>query len=254
MDILEKKLASNPDDDAITQVKENVEQNFAASGAANCDALVELFEPQFESNKENSEFIIKVNDLLRNTGCLETDFYRITSVSRHKMMPTAESAYELARLFRDIKQFETSAKYYKEAIELETDGAKKGSYYVELGDITFRELGNYSLARDYARSAAQADPNSGNPYMLIGNIYISSKDMCGSDEFEKDALYWLAVDQYARAKSIDPGLKEIADRYISQYTPHFPDVEACFFHGYNEGDEYTVECWINEKTIVRTRQ
>jgi tetratricopeptide (TPR) repeat protein len=253
MDLLEKKLASNPDDESLTQVKENVESNFAASGAANCDALIELFQPQYAGNKENSEFIIKVYDLLRNTGCLESDFYRVVAESRHKMMPGAESAYEVARLFRNIKSYETAAKYYKEAIELETDGVKKGTYYVELGDITFRELGNYSLARDYARNAIQADPNSGHPYMLIGNIYVSSKDMCGSDDFEKDALYWLAVDQYAKAKSVDPELKEIADRYISQYSPHFPDVESCFFHGFKDGDEYTVECWINEKTIVRTR-
>jgi hypothetical protein len=31
------------------------------------------------------------------------------------------------------------------------------------------------------------------------------------------------------------------------------NVEEAFFYGYQEGQEYTVGCWINEKTKVRSR-
>ena len=152
----------------------------------------------------------------------------------------------------DRKQYESAARYYKEAIELETDDVEKSKYYLKLGDITYRELGNHSLARSYARQARDADPLSGHPYILIGSIYAASK-ACGEDELGEKAVYWIAVDYFIKAKSIDPELAEVANKNISLYSQHFPDTESIFFHGYKEGDEYLVECWINEKTKVRAR-
>lgn len=251
-EVVDKAIARDPDDRDLALVKNNVDQNFAACGAANCDALIKLFGPQYEANKTNGEFLKKVTELLSNTGCKDSELYRNTAESLHKLEPAAKSAYELARLFKGINQFDKAIRYYNQAIEMETDPKERSRYYVELGDLTFREKNDLPKAKQYAMKAAEEDPTNGVAFLLAGNIIASAKD-CGENELEKKALYWLAVDYFVRAKQVDPALEETANQYINTYSQHFPDIETIFFHGYKEGDAYTIECWINETTRVRTR-
>ena len=135
---------------------------------------------------------------------------------------------------------------------MQSDNIEKANYYLELGDIT-RRLGNYSQARTYALNSIELNPENGYPYLLIGNIYAASSKSCSEDKFEQKAVYWAAVDKFAKAKSIDPELAVDANKFIEAYRPHFPDTETIFFYGLKVGDTYTVECWINEKTTVRSR-
>ncbi len=251
-DILEKQIAKNPDDENRQRAKEAVDNVFATSGAATCEGLIALFEPKFRQTPHDLDLMKKILQLLGQTQCMETELYFEVSTAYHKQEPSARSAYLLAEMNDERKNYEAAARYYKEAVELETDDIEKAKYYLKLGDITYRELGNHSLARTYAIRAKECDPSSGHPYLLIGSIYAASK-ACGEDELGEKAVYWLAVDYFIQAKRVDPELSEIANKNISLYSQHFPDTETIFFHGYKEGDEYLIECWINEKTIVRTR-
>jgi tetratricopeptide (TPR) repeat protein len=250
-EIIDYKL-SRQDTEEHHELKNTVDAIFARSGAATCNGLISLFAPQFKENPNNLDLIKKSFVLLRETDCSETDFYYEICAALFKHEPKAELAYHLAQLSKDRKSFNHAASYYKEAIELDTNPKAQARYYVELGDITYRELGNNSLARDYARKAIELDPESGHPYMLIGNIYVATKG-CAEDELAEKAIYWLAVDYYVKAKTMEPALTEIANKNIASYSKHFPDIETVFFHGYKEGDEYQVGCWINEKTKVRIR-
>ena len=86
---------------------------------------------------------------------------------------------------------------------------------------------------------------------MIGDMYAASSKSCGSNDLEKKAVYWVAVDKYYMAKQLDPEVTELANSRIKAYSIYFPPKEDIFFHNLNEGDEYMVECWINEKTKVR---
>ena len=250
-EIIEYKL-SRQDTEANQELKKTLDGIFARSGAATCDGLISLFEPQFKKDPNDLEVIKKSFLLLRDANCTETDFYYQICEAFFKHEPKAELAYHLALLSKEWNDFNQAAIFYKQALELQTDAKEQARYYIELGDITYRELGNNSLARDYARKAIKADPESGHSYMLIGNIYIASKS-CADDELAEKAIYWLAVDYYVKAKIIQPDLSEIANKNIASYSQHFPNNETVFFHGYKEGDVYQVGCWINEKTKVRVR-
>ncbi len=250
-EIIEYKL-SRQDTEDNQELKKTLDGIFARSGAATCDGLISLFEPRFKKDPNDLDVIKKSFILLRDAKCTETDFYYQICMTYFKHEPKPGLAYHLALLCKDRNDFNQAAICYKQAIELQTDAKEQARYYIELGDITYRELGNNSLARDYAHLAIKADPESGHPYMLIGNIYIASKG-CGNDELAEKAIYWLAVDYYVKAKTIQPDLFEIANKNIASYSQHFPDNETVFFHGYKEGDAYQVGCWINEKTKVRIR-
>ncbi len=251
-EIMDKQITDDPDDENLQKAKEAVDNMFATCGAATCKGLIALFSPKFKQSPRDLDLMKKILQLLGQTQCMESEFYFEVSTAYHKQEPSARSAYLLAQMNYERKKYEAAARYYKEAIELETDNIEKSKYYLKLGDITYRELGNHSLARTYAIRAKECDPSSGHPYLLIGSIYAASK-ACGEDDLGERAVYWLSVDYFIKAKNVDPELAEIANKNISLYSQHFPDTETIFFHGYKEGDEYLIECWINEKTKVRAR-
>ncbi|MFO7938882.1 MAG: tetratricopeptide repeat protein [Bacteroidales bacterium] len=251
-DIIDFQLTKKPENAQLQKVKSAIDQVFETSGAANCKDLINLYEPKFANNKEDAEWLNKVYTLLDKTGCIDSEFYFTTATQLNTIEPSAELAHELARIKADKEKYEEAARYYKQAIELQNDNKKKASYYLELGDITYRKLGNHSQARTYALNAAELVENNGRAYMLIGHIYASTKS-CGEDELGKAAIYWVAVDKFAKAKALDENLTDEANKYIQAYSQYFPDNETIFFHGFKEGDAYTVGCWINEKTTVRSR-
>ncbi|MFO7827369.1 MAG: tetratricopeptide repeat protein [Bacteroidales bacterium] len=236
---------------SIERAQAACDQIFESSGAASCEDLLPFYADKFEQNSEDVEFLTKATDLLRSTKCTESDLFYKMIKKLNSLEPTADLANEIAKLSNQKEKFEEASKYLKQAIELQDDIMEKAKYYLELGDVT-RRLGNYQAARSYALKSLELNPDNGYPYILIGNIYAGASKECGENEFEQEAVYWAAVDKFLKAKQVDPDLADDADRYIKAYTPHFPNHEDAFFEGYENGDTYTVGCWINETTTVRT--
>ncbi|MEE4197417.1 MAG: hypothetical protein V2I54_07215 [Bacteroidales bacterium] len=245
------KILSNGKKGSIERAKDVVDKVFESSGAASCEDLIPFYTDKFEQNIEDVEFLTKATDLLRSTKCTDSDLFYKMAKQLNKLSPNAELAYEIAKLSSKKEKFDEATKYFKQAIELQDDILEKAQYYLELGDVT-RRMGNYETAKNYALKSAELNPESGYPYLLLGNIYAAGNKTCGEKEFEHKAVYWAAVDKFIKAKQIDSELTDEADKFIEAYTPHFPNQEDAFFEGYNNGDTYTVGCWINETTTVRT--
>ena len=240
--------------DRTNSAIKSVENYFMESGAADCEVLVPYFEPKFQESPEDIELLKNITKLLNESDCVESNLFFNASKQLYKLEPSAEAAYNIAKLALKKEDIKESVKYYLEAIEKQTDSLEKASYYYELGVITYSQLGELSKARQYAYNSISLDKKNGKPYILIGNIYAASTKTCGTDNFERAAVYWVAVDKFIKAKRVDPEVTELADKYIDTYKQHFPNKEDAFFHGVSEGDNYTVECWINEKTKARFRK
>jgi len=236
----------------IAKAKPSIDQVFENSGAASCDDLVPYYETKFADKSEDLEFLKKSTGLLRTTKCTDSEIFFTMANKLNSMEPTAQLAYELAKLSTHAEKFNDATTYFKQAIELETEDLQKSKYYLELSDVT-RRMENFTQARTYALKSAELDPTSGYPYLLIGTMYAASHKMCGEEELEQKSVYWVAVDKMMKAKSIDPELTEDANKFIESYKARFLDNETIFFYGLKEGSTYTVGCWINEKTSVRAR-
>jgi len=245
------KILNNGKKGSIKRAKGMVDKIFESSGAASCEDLIPFYAEKFEQNSQDVEFLTKATDLLRSTKCTDSDQFYIMVKQLNELSPNAELAYEIAKLSSKKEKFEEASQYFKQAIELQDDIIQKAKYYLELGDIT-RRMGNYETAKRYALKSAELNPESGYPYLLLGNIYAAGNKTCGEKEFEHKAVYWAAVDKFTKAKQIDPELADEANKFIEAYTPHFPNEEDAFFEGYQNGDTYTVGCWVNETTTVRT--
>jgi len=253
INIIEANLKKKPDDKRMNSCKDGVENMFEKSGAATCEAIISIFTPRYEANPEDIDLIKKIIGFLSKTGCEDSDLFFNTSESLYSLEPSADAAYNLAKMALSKKDFDKVSKYYLEAIGLETDNVVKSRYYVELGDITFREFKDLQLARNYAFNAINANESNGHAYILVGHIY-RTIESCGENDIEEKALYWASVDMYQKAKAVDPELSEEVDEYISVVTPHFPDDEILFFYNLEQGQSYVIDyCWINVTTVVRKK-
>ena len=132
------------------------------------------------------------------------------------------------------------------------DLSKKASYYLKLS-YSYQMVKSYSKARDAAINASKLKPEWGEPYIIIGDLYASSATKCGSTSLEQRSVYWVAVDSYKKAKSVDNLLSEKANKRISTWSKQFPSKEDCIWEDISEGSTYKVGCWIGRSTKLRTR-
>lgn len=161
----------------------------------------------------------------------------------------------LGQLHLQDGEAEEALEYYQEALELPgaTDEVKRDIHF-NMG-IAQQQLGRLSSARASFRNALEFDPNYGTAYIAIGDLYATAVSQCGSFEPEDRAVYWLAVDMYEKARSVDPSVGSQANQKISTYRGSFPTQENLFFKNWEAGQSYRIDygcySWIGQTTTVR---
>jgi tetratricopeptide (TPR) repeat protein len=228
----------------------NVENIFAPY--ASCDDLIKVFKERLEIGTDNISLLKKITSLLDKKDCTENEVFYTAAIQLHELDPTAKSAYDMGNMSIAKKNYSDAVSYYNQAIQLQEDVDYKASYYLKLA-YTYQMRGSYSDARSAANSAASLKPEWGEPYLILGDIYVASASSCGSSNLERGSVYWVAVDMFSKAKSIDNVLTNKANKRISTYSKYFPSKEDCFFNDIESGSSYKVGCWIGRSTRVRTR-
>ena len=251
--IINNYLKEEPDSEKYTTSKELVDGLFQTSGAADCEALIALYEPQFEEISKDVDELKKMLRILERRDCTDSQLFARASDRLYDMDPSAEAAFNMARLFVKRDQFDRAKEYYNNAIAAETDKELLAKYYYELGLFIFAKEQDFQKARNLARKAVENNPNSGRAYILIGDIYAQYSKRYGETETEHLSLYWLAVDYYQKAKRVDPEVFTQANEKINIYKQYYPDKETLFFEGFQDGQSYKIGSWINETTTVRVK-
>ena len=216
---------------------------------ANCEDLVRIYQKKFDAEPDNVELLNKIASVLAARNCDKTDLYLAVAIKLHKLNPSPESAYFIGKRYLSDQEYSKAVSYLLEATKSE-DTKSAQQAYKYLAQIMLKE-GKGEQGRAYARKAIELDKNDGEPYMIIGYLYASSSKECNANPLHAKAVYWAAVDQFAKAKSVDPSIAAKANEMIREYSKLFPTSEDAFFYNVFEGDEYQVECWINEKTKAR---
>lgn len=237
-----EKLLAN-----YSQTKENLEG--MVQPYANCEDLVAIYQKKFDANPDDVELLEKIATVLSARNCDKSDLYLAVAIKLHKLNPSPESAYFIGKRYLADQDYSEAAKYLKEATK-SADTKSVQQAYKYLAQIMLKE-GNGEQGRNYARQAIQLDKTDGEPYMIIGYLYASSSKDCNANPLHAKAVYWAAVDKFEQAKRVDPSLASKANEMIREYSKLFPTSEDAFFYNVFEGDEYQVECWINETTKAR---
>ncbi|MCI1640181.1 MAG: hypothetical protein LKI42_02765 [Bacteroidales bacterium] len=237
------------------KVKTDLENLFISSKVASCDNLISLYTPRYEEDSTNLETISGIVKIMSNVeGCTDNALYMKAVTSLYKLDPSYKSAYYLYSLNASKDNVNTAVEYLEDAINFkESDDKTDAQYEYELAKYLFKN-GSSVKAYEEARKAVALDPSiEGKADFLMGTIWGST--VCGGNEIEKRAQYWVAVDYLVKAKKADPTLSDDANELIKQYSTYFPQTAEAFMYDITNGQSYTVSCGgLRATTIVRTQK
>lgn len=254
MDLLKAQAEKYPK--KATNVKgaiQNVENDFFAAGVADCETLSSIFTPKFEANPGDMALINKIMKMLNRQECEDGALYAKVAEQKYNLEPSADAAHNLAKMFFTKKQYSKSKDYFKKSIALEEDSEVKAELYYKMALILLSET-DLIGSRKNALAAIANKPNWGQPYIVIGKCYAAAHKTFKGKAYEKQAIYWVAVDKFMKARSVDPECAADANKLINTYSKYFPGKEEGFMQGLKEGETHKVGSWINETTKIRFNQ
>ena len=238
--------------DYLGLVKEGIVKAFVNSGAGDCKTLTEYYADKVEPNKGNKEFLDEVINALGSVGCSESDLYFTASEYMYKLEPSAGAAIGLANKALRDKDYETAVKYYSDGAKMETDKNKASDYMMQLAGI-FSNQRNFARSRQAAYDALEYNPNNGEAYILIAQLYASSAGNIFPEAEKRGLVFCAAVDKLQRARSVDSSVSGKAGSLINQYSGYYMDTETAFMMGIKAGESVFIPGWIGESTTVRLK-
>ena len=213
-----------------------------------CENLIPLYRKNLEENKSNSVWLNRAASRMDSKDCSDDPLFVELVELLHNLNPSANSAYYLG-LLNDKKGNNSEAlRFYNESIDLETDNIKKARISYKIA-TKFKATKQYSKSRQYARSALDYQPSMGRAYLLISNLYAASANNCGTSQFDKRAVYWLAAKEARKAASVDPSIKRTAVKTAESYEGRAPTKTDIFTEG-NAGKVISFKCWIGLSVTV----
>ncbi len=242
-----KKHAYEVNLTALGQVEGFLDQTL--SEIATCERLIPLYKGTYQKHKNDASWLKRSVSRLNQKGCTDDALYP-TLVELYVNAAPSPTAYVFyAGILMDKGENNKAVEYFNKAINLEQDPYKKATLYYRLAKI-FQKKGQKGKAREMARKALKERPSFGHAYLLIANLYASSANSCGTDEFSKRMVYVAAVEKARRAKAVDPGITSLANKYIKSYSASAPSKKLVFTEGKTSGTPYKISCWIGETVKI----
>lgn len=241
------------------KVRSNVEVSLRPI-LSSCDKIAIVYnDSTFEQNKDNEVWIRRAvrtlgaeyrNDSGDVVSCRDNPLYFKMTEALYRMNPSTEAARNMGRLALSRKEYSKAIQYFNEAVEGELDPTVRADDYLKLA-FAQQKLGRLADAKTSCIRSAQLDDSNGEAYLQLSTIYASAAGQCGANAFEKNAVYWAAIDRAEQAMRANPSIRNRANTAIASYKRGVPDKTVSFQLNHSEGERYTIGCWINETVTVR---
>ncbi len=242
-----QKYAAEINLTALGQVEGYLDNSL--SEIATCERLIPLYTSNFEKYKTDPVWLKRAVSRLNQKECTADPLYPKMVEAYVNADPSSAAYVFYAGILLESNQDTKAMEYFNKAISLEKDNYKKAKYYYQQA-LIMKNKGAKGQARDLSYKALKERPSMGSAYLLIANLYASSANSCGTDEFSKRMVYVAAADKAARAKAVDPGITSTANKYIHSYMASAPTKKLVFTEGLKSGSPYKVGCWINETALI----
>jgi len=224
-------------------------------GFFDCQYFKDKYLPEVEDAIGDYTGLAQLAGYLRFGGCPESDpdLMRIVAEANKARPEVEDPKNSCFQLLSDGKNRE-AADCLETKYNETSDEAKKAQYAMVIAKINYSGLRNFPVSRKWARLAAKHKSGWGDPYILIGKLYASSGPLCGPGTgLMSQRVVWVAIDKWNKAKAIDPNTAAEAKKLIGKYAQYMPNKADVFMNPEMvDGQRYTVGCWINETTIVRS--
>ena len=234
-----------------TSQKAYVDRLYAASGAADCDQMDQMYASVVAESANDIEKLGSIMKLYRRLGCTESDVYFTAAEHAHKLQPTSESAAGCAQMCIKKGDLNGALEYYKQALSMVTNDEDKADYLYRVANV-YVLLKNYQQGAAYAQQSLDVNPEDGRCYLLMGFCYASAKIY--DDPILARSVFWVACDMFRKAKTVDSSCATDANKLIATYSQYFPSKEDVFFHKeLNDGQPFRVGGWIGKTTTCRSK-
>lgn len=215
---------------------------------ADCPNLIPLYNKDFEEKKNDVEWIKKAAGRMSGKDCTDDPLFIRLVEQLDILEPSPQTKQYLAILEKKKGNIDQAIAYWQEAVEVIGDPNKKSDLYYRIAQ-EFKKKGNYGQARTNYNKALEYDPSKGQCYLQIAAMYSNSANNCGSDNFNKRAVYWLAASTADKAARVNPRLKSSAQKAASAYRGRAPRKDEIFNKG-NAGQTISIGCWIGRSVRV----
>jgi len=215
---------------------------------ANCENLIPLYERDFETFKNDGIWLQRAMNRMYAKGCNDDPLFVQIVEQKNALEPNADTAFYLGILKDKAGNSSEALSFYNQAVELESDKFEKSKILYKIA-TNFKKKGRYGQARSYYMKVLRANPSMGRAHLAIAAMYAKSANNCGTDNFSKRAVYWLAAKEAAKAGRIDPTMKKSASKSIANYEAKAPTKSEIFSSG-RAGQVIKIECWIQRSVTV----
>jgi tetratricopeptide (TPR) repeat protein len=235
----------------------NIEKGIAP--LLTCDRLTLIYsDSTFALHETDKSWLIRAVKMLSKerqdtsgtTDCTDNPMYFKAASALYALEPSAQAARSMGQLSVKNQKWSESKRYFEDAIRQEVDPKKRAKDWMKIAYISDK-LGQSSEAKRACLESAKQNPESGEPFLYLASLYAQAAGTCGSNAFEKNAVYWAAINMANRAASVQPDLIPRAEKLAAAFRRGIPDKSIAFQFGFKDGDSYTVGCWINERVVVR---
>jgi tetratricopeptide (TPR) repeat protein len=221
---------------------------------------IAFLESELESNPKDEEVLTKLRDVYQSQEMAAK--VREVSQKLYELNPNYENVMAVAEAAKNDANYNTSIKYFKEAMDKASTNKEKANIALHISDAYLNQ-DQLQSARRFARQAINNNSSWGDPYIQIADIYARAVSQCTSDRKltpEDKAVYWLVLDYLDKAKQTDANTANEVDRKYQSYKPVTPSKSEKFFWKppLEEGESFDIDSslmkcygWINETTTVR---
>ncbi|MEZ4797951.1 MAG: hypothetical protein R2785_12375 [Flavobacteriaceae bacterium] len=215
---------------------------------ANCENLIPLYNKNYEQNKNDGLWLQRAMNRLYTKECTDDPLFVKIVEQKNNLEPNADTAYYLGLLKEKNGKDSEALTYYNQAVDLQSDDYEKGKilYRIATG---FKKKGSYGQARTYYQKAIAASPSMGKAHLAIAQMYASSANSCGDDNFTRRAVFWLAADEARKAGRVDANLSKDAANTAANYMAKAPSKSEIFSSG-RDGETINIGCWISRSVKV----
>jgi len=231
---------------AYDKIAESIDTKLGAR--ANCENLIPLYSRDFETFKNDGVWLQRAMNRMYAKGCNDDPLFVQIVEQKNALEPNADTAFYLGILKDKVGKSSEALSFYNQAVALESDNFEKSKILYKIA-TNFKKKGRFGQAKTYYMKVLRANPSMGRAHLAIAAMYAKSANTCGTDNFSKRAVYWLAAKEAARAGRIDPTMKKNAAKSIANYEAKAPTKSEIFSSG-RAGQVIKIECWIQRSVTV----
>ena len=216
--------------------------NALVKDLATCENLADFYTKNFDTNKDNSDWLTSAL-LSLFEKCSTKPIFNTLAERLYSIKATAQSSNFMALSNLKQRKFPDAIKFYTESAELQTNPIEKAKTYYTLA--TGLLSGDLPKSKENLNKALASDPQMGKAYLFLAQLYANNADNCGKTDFEKKAIYCLAIETANKAAVAEPRLKPTSDKMAADFAKQSLTTDE-IAKAKMEGKSITIGCWINE--------